>query len=126
MGRLTRSGASLNDVSSWWGLSRRESQATRVRTEPSPIHDDNQMGKEADVLADMEDGSGLAMPGHISIPDDLMVKPDGHNCFYLPFTIIQKVNQFPQEELFKKCYQIFASGDCSFPFPIHSSFKHIQ
>ena len=100
MGRLTRSGAPVDDVSSWWGLSRRESQATRIRSEPSPVHVESQMEKETDVLADMEDGSGLAMPGHIPIPDDLMVEPPGdgskgrHKLFCMPLVLNISLNTF--------------------------------
>ena len=100
MGRLTRSGAPVDDVSSWWGLSRRVSQATRIRSEPSPLHVESQMEKEADVLADMEDGSGLAMPGHIPIPDDLMVEPSGdgskgrHKLFCMPPVLNISLNTF--------------------------------
>ena len=100
MGRLTRSGAPVDDVSSWWGLSRRVSQATRIRSEPSPLHVESQMEKEKDVLADMEDGSGLAMPGHIPIPDDLMVEPSGdgskgrHKLFCMPPVLNISLNTF--------------------------------
>ena len=100
MGRLTRSGASEDDVSSWWGLSRRVAQATRIRSEPSPGYVENQMEKEIDVLADMEDGSGLATPGHISIPDDLMVAPSGgglkgrHKLFCMPPVLNISLNTF--------------------------------
>ena len=100
MGRLTRSGASLDDASSWWGLSRRVSQATRVKTEPSPTLAEDQMGKETDVLSGLEDGSGLAKPGHISVPDDLMVEPSGvglkgrHKLFCMPPVLNISLNTF--------------------------------
>ena len=64
------------------------------------MHEDNQMGKEADVLADMEDASELAVPKHISIPDDLMVEPPGdgskgrHKLFCMPPVLNISLNTF--------------------------------